>query len=88
MSLRGHGCGARRAAEFRGSPVYSTGKPCKSGHVAFRYTANGRCCECAHDADVTRNAMSDRFAAFSEWAQAMGRQVNWGNFFAFVKRFR
>lgn len=36
-----------RAEAIRaGVPRYFTGKPCKSGHIAERYTLKGSCVEC------------------------------------------
>ena len=32
-----------------GHPYYFTGRPCKYGHVAARYTVNGDCVECARE---------------------------------------
>ena len=37
----------RAAAKAAGERHYSTGKPCKNGHLALRFTANGVCVECA-----------------------------------------
>jgi hypothetical protein len=36
----------RETARFRGLLRYYTGKPCKNGHIAERFTSNGRCIEC------------------------------------------
>lgn len=36
----------RRAAEFTGASTYTTGKKCKHGHAARRFTCNGACVEC------------------------------------------
>jgi hypothetical protein len=38
---------ARERAKARGENRYWTGKPCKHGHIAQRYTRNGACCECS-----------------------------------------
>lgn len=35
-----------REAVLRGSPRYFTGKPCKYGHIAPRWTYSQSCCEC------------------------------------------
>ncbi len=39
------------AAEARaaGAPKYFTGKPCKSGHVAERWTLRSVCVQCSRD---------------------------------------
>lgn len=37
---------SRRTAEARGLKRYFTGKPCKRGHLAERYTSNGKCVAC------------------------------------------
>jgi 5-methylcytosine-specific restriction endonuclease McrA len=35
------------AAKQAGAIHYFTGKPCKYGHITFRYAANGKCATCA-----------------------------------------
>lgn len=37
----------REAAKAAGNRFYNTGKPCKNGHVAKRYTGTGLCSACA-----------------------------------------
>lgn len=39
----------RATATARGEVVYFTGRPCKHGHVANRYTKTGLCSECAKE---------------------------------------
>lgn len=41
--------GPRAQAIAAGAPRYSTGKPCRNGHVAERYTLDGDCVVCRHD---------------------------------------
>ena len=36
----------RAEAKAAGSPRYNTGKPCKHGHIADRFTSSGTCSEC------------------------------------------
>ena len=36
----------RKEAKAQGSKLYNTGKPCKYGHYADRYTSARRCVEC------------------------------------------
>ena len=36
----------RSKAKALGERFYFTGKPCKHGHIAKRYTDKGTCCEC------------------------------------------
>jgi hypothetical protein len=36
----------RSEAKALGNRFYFTGKPCKHGHIAKRYTDKGTCCEC------------------------------------------
>lgn len=38
---------SRSEAKELNSPHYFTGKPCKNGHVSFRYTLKGGCGECS-----------------------------------------
>jgi hypothetical protein len=40
----------RRLAQELGSPRYETGKPCRKGHVAPRFTASGSCVVCGAEA--------------------------------------
>ncbi len=37
---------SRTAALSAGAPFYNTGKPCKHGHVADRYSSNAMCVDC------------------------------------------
>lgn len=37
---------SRKEALAAGSPIYNTGKPCKHGHFADRYTQSGTCKTC------------------------------------------
>lgn len=39
-------------AKARGDRVYSTGEPCKNGHVSERYIQNNSCVKCASEAQV------------------------------------
>ena len=41
-------------AKTLGLKTYSTGKPCKNGHVSERYVSNKGCCECVKNAAVLR----------------------------------
>lgn len=50
--------GARSAALIAGEPTYSTGLPCKHGHVAPRITANSTCTVCA--VSITQRAKARR----------------------------
>lgn len=36
-------------ARFYNLPTYETGEPCKSGHLAPRFTKNHRCTQCKHN---------------------------------------
>ncbi|TAM07231.1 MAG: hypothetical protein EPN70_03405 [Paraburkholderia sp.] len=42
---------SREEAIERGSRRYFTGTPCPAGHIAERYTLNGYCVECQHEAN-------------------------------------
>lgn len=37
-----------------GRPQYRTGKPCKHGHIANRWTLNGTCCQCLNSSAARR----------------------------------
>jgi hypothetical protein len=43
--MRGY-CKSQKAAKVAGAMGYFTGKPCKRGHRALRFSANGGCSEC------------------------------------------
>ncbi len=49
--MRSNPCKFWMAAKLAGEKKYSTGVPCKKGHMSERYTSSTRCCECAlsHD---------------------------------------
>lgn len=54
----------RRQAIERRESKYFTGKPCKHGHIAERYTMMGNCVECARAAQrKDREALRAIFAA-------------------------
>lgn len=42
-------CDARAQARSDGVSKYKTGKPCRNGHTAERYTHNGMCVECSKE---------------------------------------
>jgi hypothetical protein len=52
----------RREAKALGLEKYNTGKPCRNGHLADRYTCNGVCLECYKDT-VQRNIVNKRKSA-------------------------
>lgn len=47
---------SRKEAIERGSMTYFTGKPCRNGHRAYRYTSSGACSKC--------------IAEYKEWEKA------------------
>ncbi len=51
----------RREAKLAGLEKYSTGKPCKNGHMAERYTVNGTCVECRKEI-AKRNVATRRLS--------------------------
>lgn len=58
---------SRADAKVRGSQFYATGKPCKGGHVALRYTSSGECTVCeqqrrADAADKRKQQAADWYA--------------------------
>lgn len=59
----------RKNAQFAGLPRYFTGKPCKNGHIAERYTGNKTCCECANaTANQSKSKNRDKYRVmFNEW---------------------
>lgn len=54
---------ARATAKADGITKYYTGKPCKYGHVSFRYTCDNKCVECDKSRPVT-NAKRKRSSAW------------------------
>ena len=44
---------SRKQAKSEGKTRYFTGKPCKHGHIAERYTSVGTCVQCNRDARST-----------------------------------
>ena len=54
---------SRKDARDRGLKRYFTGRPCKYGHIAERFTSNGSCVECGIAAQQTpeRKAVIQRY---------------------------
>jgi hypothetical protein len=50
-----------------GLPMYYTGRPCKSGHVAPRYVRSGSCSECHRVATAKHRADGRHRVAFAVW---------------------
>lgn len=50
---------ARMQAHALGEKTYSTGKPCKYGHMAKRYVVNGGCVECTNGLRLPTQIASD-----------------------------
>lgn len=48
---------SRRQARAEGLPMYFTGKPCKYGHKAERYTSNSICSDCRSGVHTRRRAI-------------------------------
>ncbi|AZB63857.1 hypothetical protein EBL87_08950 [Cereibacter sphaeroides] len=40
---------SRKEAQAAGATHFFTGRPCRHGHVALRYTSNKRCVKCAYE---------------------------------------
>lgn len=67
---------ARKDAAAAGIGQYFTGKPCKYGHVTYRYTQSGACAECvsiaaATSRQVARDAAPRVRARLAEQRQQM-----------------
>jgi hypothetical protein len=52
----------RREAKALGLDKYNTGKPCRNGHLADRYTSSGACLIC-HKETAIRNVDSNNQAS-------------------------
>jgi 5-methylcytosine-specific restriction endonuclease McrA len=57
----------RIAAKAAGEKRYSTGKPCKNGHLCERRTCNGRCLEC--DKGILRRYKDSHPGLEARWAR-------------------
>jgi hypothetical protein len=44
-------------AARKGQKKFFTGKPCKKGHTAFRYTHGGSCVKCAAESTVRQREL-------------------------------
>jgi hypothetical protein len=68
----------RAEAKATGKITYSTGRPCRRGHTADRFTSSGTCIECsrlASDAYAVRNP--DKVKAFiSNWQSRNKKRCN------------
>jgi hypothetical protein len=68
----------RKQAREQGLKTYFTGKPCKNGHVALRYTA-GRCLECCEvwtkENEERRRQKRQEDPAFDEKMKAKQRRA-------------
>jgi hypothetical protein len=72
-------CGmSRQDAKAKDLPFYTTGKPCKRGHVAPRYAGNGTCVACQKAGYASwRDANRDR-RNLSRWVWRMERKLSGG----------
>lgn len=67
--------GAKAAAKAAGEARYTTGKPCKYGHLAERCTTDGRCVECSRLKETSEQRRARRDANLEkEHAQAKARR--------------
>lgn len=58
----------KREAAERGDSQYFTGKPCRRGHVAARFTVNSTCVEC--DREKYHAKSEQRIVQMAEWRAA------------------
>lgn len=67
---------ARNQAIHDRRMTFSTGKPCRRGHMSERYTSNGGCVECAHwAAEAQREEIRAARWAGGEVAARMERKL-------------
>lgn len=62
---------SREEAAKLGLNKYFTGKPCKRGHVTFRYVTNTKCLDCFAKFYAARNVFTEqlqRYATDKLWA--------------------
>ena len=57
----------RREAKAAGETQYYTGRACKNGHEAGRYTKTGHCVICARDAAARDRAIGPRHDPDEKW---------------------
>jgi len=62
----------RAEAKAQGLKFYSTGKPCKHGHLSDRYTSTAICVQCVRVAGIDRykNNREKQYAAWRKWYEA------------------
>jgi len=61
---------SRQKALFQGLARYFTGKPCKHGHIAERYTGNKTCCVCANAASAKAKDPKKVYEYNRHWRQS------------------
>lgn len=78
----------RLEARKLGFTKYFTGKPCKNGHIEYRYVASGMCSKCSSTkakkdwAEGKRQVFKDRPATNKKWnssAKAKDSKQRWKN---------
>lgn len=52
---------SRAEAKQLGLKRYFTGKPCKHGHIAERYTVDSKCLTCVKESNVNRRELDNKF---------------------------
>lgn len=62
----------RREAKALGLPKYSTGKPCRRGHLSERYTNTAHCVKCAteHSAVWRKANPEAQYQSWRKWLEA------------------
>jgi hypothetical protein len=62
----------RSEAKAQGLKFYSTGKPCKYGHLSDRYTTTYICVECAKIASIDsyKNNKDMKYASWRKWYES------------------
>ena len=67
----------RKNALLQGLTRYFTGKPCKHGHIAERYTGNKTCCECGNAAaNVSKSHNRSKYSQHAKnWAKANPEKI-------------
>jgi hypothetical protein len=59
---------SQTSAAAEGQRKYNTGKPCKHGHIADRWTVSGACCACTRASGL---AFKDRLKQMLKTAPAL-----------------
>ena len=67
---------SREEARYRGLKRFFTGTACKHGHIAYRFTINGSCCECGRISSANDRMMIRKITASSSAKASCGAVID------------